>query len=82
MRIPTKHAILAALLLGSISVGSASEAAAHQRKHPHGSAGRAQAYSSSFEPARMIELRPGLFISSYGCVTDEAQGRWRPCDAN
>jgi hypothetical protein len=29
----------------------------------------------------MIEIKPGLYISSYGCVTDEGYGRYRPCDA-
>ena len=33
------------------------------------------------EPARMIQVKPGLFISSYDCVTDEGYGRWRPCSA-
>jgi hypothetical protein len=34
----------------------------------------------SQQPARMIEVRPGLWISSYGCVTDEGYGRYLPCD--
>jgi hypothetical protein len=33
------------------------------------------------EPARMIEIKPGLYISSYGCVTDEGNGRYLPCGA-
>ena len=39
--------------------------------------------SSGFrqEPARMIEVKPGLYISSYGCITDEGYGRYAPCDA-
>jgi len=35
---------------------------------------------SSQAPARMIEIRPGLWISSYGCVVDEGYGRLMPCD--
>ena len=31
-------------------------------------------------PARMVEVRPGLWISSYGCVMDEGYGRYSPCD--
>jgi hypothetical protein len=27
----------------------------------------------------MIEARPGVFISSYGCITDEGYGRWTYC---
>lgn len=36
---------------------------------------------SSFEPARMYEARPGVWISTYDCITDEGYGRWRPCSA-
>ena len=82
MCIRTKKAIFAVLLLGSTAVGSASESDAHQRRHSHASMRQEPAYASSFEPARMIEVRPGLFISSYDCITDEGQGRWRPCDTN
>ena len=35
--------------------------------------------NSSFAPARIIEARPGVFISSYGCITDEGYGRWTYC---
>jgi hypothetical protein len=28
---------------------------------------------------QMIEVRPGLWISSWDCYTDEGQGRWKPC---
>jgi len=35
---------------------------------------------SAYEPARMIQVRPGLWVSSYGCVTDEGYGRIEPCD--
>jgi len=35
----------------------------------------------AFEPPRMIEVRPGWWISTYDCVSDEGQGRWRPCSA-
>lgn len=34
---------------------------------------------SSMAPARMIEIRPGYFVSSYGCVTDQGYGRILPC---
>lgn len=33
----------------------------------------------SDEP-HMIEVKPGVWISSWGCITDEGQGRWAPCD--
>jgi hypothetical protein len=41
----------------------------------------ASARPRSFEPPRMIEVRPGWWISTYDCVSDEGQGRWRPCSA-
>jgi len=37
-------------------------------------------YGVKQEPARMIEVKPGLYISSYGCITDEGYGRYLPCD--
>ena len=37
---------------------------------------------SGTAPARMIEVRPGLWVSSYGCVQDEGYGRYTPCDMN
>jgi hypothetical protein len=30
-------------------------------------------------PAHMVEVRPGKWISSYGCVIDEGNGRLRNC---
>jgi hypothetical protein len=38
-------------------------------------------FGAKQEPARMIEVKPGLYISSYGCVVDEGYGRYSPCDA-
>lgn len=34
---------------------------------------------AAFGPARMIEVRPGVFVSSYDCVIDEGYGRYRLC---
>jgi hypothetical protein len=31
-------------------------------------------------PARMIEIAPGKWISSWGCFTDEGYGRYGTCD--
>lgn len=36
---------------------------------------------SSFAPPRMYEARPGVWISTWDCITDEGYGRWRPCSA-
>ena len=61
----------------------ASAASKHHRylRHPHAPAvaGNLPGSGSSFAPARMIEARPGVFISSYGCITDEGYGRWTYC---
>jgi hypothetical protein len=32
------------------------------------------------QPARMIEVQPGVWVSSYGCITDDGYGRRLPCD--
>jgi hypothetical protein len=37
--------------------------------------------SSSFGPPRMYEARPGVWISTYDCITDDGYGRWRPCSS-
>jgi hypothetical protein len=69
-------------ILSSMSVAVAAASSGHNGRHM-GHAGRAAATgrAQSFEPPRMIEVRPGWWISTYDCVTDEGQGRWRPCSA-
>ena len=32
------------------------------------------------QPARMYEVRPGYWISTWGCFTDEGYGRIGSCD--
>jgi hypothetical protein len=56
--------ILAALAI-STSVGSAH---AYRPHHTHRADAGAAAGSSG--PARMIEVRPGLWVGSYQCITD------------
>jgi hypothetical protein len=63
--------------VAALSVATIDAAAA---KHRH----RAYAYVppapvSSYGPARMIEVRPGIIISSYDCIVDEGYGRYRRC---
>lgn len=41
---------------------------------------QAPAAMSGHGPARMIEVRPGYWISSYGCAQDAGYGRFTPCD--
>jgi hypothetical protein len=78
MRYVPAIAVTAALVL------SASAAAAAKKHHPRYARHPQAAYvapstDSGFAPAHMIEARPGVFISSYGCITDEGYGRWLYC---
>jgi hypothetical protein len=72
-------AIAAAVVL--VTAASASAASKHHRypRHARAPAAATPAPSSSFAPPRMIEARPGVWISSYGCITDEGYGRWLYC---
>jgi len=36
----------------------------------------------AFSGPYMIEVKPGLWISSWDCVTDEGQGRLKPCSTS
>jgi hypothetical protein len=51
----------------------------HGHHARHGYEAVTVARAPSFEPPRMIEARPGWWISTYDCITDEGQDRWRPC---
>ena len=62
-------AVVAALLVASIAA-----APAHVRHGPRHARPHAGAAASSFAPARMIEVRPGLWVGSYQCVTDLERG--------
>jgi hypothetical protein len=49
----------------------------HGARHVYGSV----APTSSFDQPRMYEARPGVWISTWDCITDEGYGRWRPCSS-
>ena len=69
-------------ILSSMSIAVAAASPAHSRRHiDHAGPDAAMGKAQSFEPPRMIEVRPGWWISTYDCITDEGQGRWRPCSA-
>jgi hypothetical protein len=74
----THWPLVAASVLALVTADSA--LAKHYRHHrarvPYGPAAEAP---SSSGPARIIQVRPGVFISSYDCITDDGYGRWRPC---
>jgi hypothetical protein len=64
------------VLLSTLITGIAIAQSSYDRHKPrHQSA----APSGAFGPARMIEVRPGVFVSSYDCVIDEGYGRYRLC---
>jgi hypothetical protein len=66
----TKTAVVLALLVASTSAGLAH--VRHAPRHAHQI--DAGALASSSAPARMIEVRPGLWVGSYQCVTDLDRG--------
>jgi hypothetical protein len=83
-RIGFRYKLLVALIsiLSSMSVAVAGPSPnLHKRHTPHAGAVETVGRPQYFEPPRMIEIRPGWWISTYDCVTDEGQGRWRPCSA-
>jgi hypothetical protein len=67
----------AALVLSLATIDAACATAKH--RHHIWRAPVAVARAPSFGSARMIEVRPGVIISSYDCITDDGYGRWRPC---
>jgi len=79
----TIRLLLALTAALALAAPAASAAAKHHRYvgHPRAPAvaGNLPGAGSSFAPPRMIEARPGVFISSYGCITDEGYGRWTYC---
>ena len=73
--------ILAALAATMFVAGSPAGADAKRAKH-YAKSARVQPHAAAgfHEPARMIAVKPGLWVSSYGCVTDDGYGRILPCD--
>jgi hypothetical protein len=64
----TRAAVAIALLLASTSAGLAHARHARHARSP------ASAPAQSFAPARMIEVRPELWVGSYQCVTHIDRG--------
>ena len=63
-----------ATLVAALLVASASAALGHVRHAPRHAGPFAGAPAPSTAPARMIEVRPGLWVGSYQCVTDLDRG--------
>lgn len=71
-RLVALSVLLSALITG-ISVAQ-NPGDRHKPRHP-----LAATPGGPFAPARIVEVRPGVFVSSYDCVIDEGYGRYRLC---
>jgi hypothetical protein len=78
MRYVPAIAITAALVLTASAAAAAKKHHPRHARHPYAAA-VAPTPDAGFAPPRMIEARPGVFISSYGCIQDEGYGRWTYC---
>ena len=78
MRYVPAIAVTAALVLAASAADAAKKHHPRHARHPYAAA-VAPAVDSGFAPPRIIEARPGVFISSYGCIQDEGYGRWTYC---
>jgi hypothetical protein len=65
----TGTTVFFALMVASIAVASA-----HGRHAGRHTRAPAEVHARSFAPARMIEVRPGLWVGSYQCVVDLDRG--------
>jgi hypothetical protein len=79
MRYALAFAAAAALVTATTAASAASKHHPRYARHARAPAVVEPAPPSSYGPARIIEARPGVFISSYGCITDEGYGRWLYC---
>jgi len=82
MRLRSLAMVLAAAVAMSALADTADAAKKRQKRSvqpsQHSYVGPPKAYRQ--EPARMIEIAPGKWISSWGCFTDEGYGRYGSCD--
>jgi hypothetical protein len=78
---------ISAIAITAMYVIATTAAMASSRHHGHHThAARTPAYPMAAAPdgsgePHMIEARPGVWISSWDCITDEGNGRWMPCSA-
>jgi hypothetical protein len=67
----TRHMSAALLALLLTTTTSGTQASPAQIRHGRPYAGTP---ASRFAPARMIEVRPGLWVGSYQCIVDIERG--------
>ena len=78
---PVRRLALAAAAMLCVGALDAAPAAAQQRAR---AAARQQPPVAAERPqtsgaARMIEVEPGVFVSTFECTADDGRGRRRPC---
>ena len=74
---------LTALLTLAVALpllGGAAEAAKRHKRAMREAPVAAAPPAFRQEPPRMYEVRPGYWISTWGCFTDEGYGRISSCD--
>ena len=77
---PLPIALAISLLLSFTPFADAKPTKRHKHAKPAPVADSWRANTFSQQPARMIEVKPGYWMSSYGCVMDGGYGRLGPCD--
>ena len=68
------------LFLAIAFTAHAAEAASKRHKRAMNEAPVAGTPAFRQEPPRMYEVRPGYWISTWGCFTDDGYGRISSCD--
>ena len=77
-----RHWPVVALSMIAVVAIDTGDATAKKRRHSARAAAGSVAPPPSWSgPPRMYEARPGVWISTWDCITDEGYGRWRPCSA-
>jgi hypothetical protein len=79
MRYALTIAIAVALAAATTAASAASKKHHRYAAHPRASVVVPPGPYSTSGPPHMVEARPGVWISSYGCITDEGYGRWLYC---
>ena len=77
---PRSLTVLLALAVSVAAFGSSADAASKRHKRAMNEAPVAGTPAFRQEPPRMYEVRPGYWISTWGCFTDEGYGRIGSCD--
>lgn len=76
--LPVALAVLLTLSLTSFADAKQTKRSKQARPAPMAEPWRAGGFKQ--QPARMIEVKPGYWMSSYGCTIDNGYGRITPCD--